>query len=90
MRNRFYNYLKSAYQNNEDRLLYVDIGEISSIIVGDFKQGATAYFNIFFEKTEDILQNCDDGVKNLIVTGLFESIQNIAGSEINYYSGFNE
>lgn len=90
MRDRFYTYLKTEYQENEGRLLYVDIGEISRIIVTDFKQGNTAYFNIFFEKAEEILQSCDGVVETLIVIGLFEDIQNIAAGEINYYSGFND
>lgn len=90
MHDRFYNFLKTEYQDDEEKLLYVDIGQISSIIVADFKLGATAYFNIFFEKAEEILESCDSEVENLIVIGLFQDIQNIAGGEINYYSGFND
>lgn len=90
MRDRFYNYLKAEYQNNEERLLYVDIGEISSIIVSDFEMKNKTYSPVLFEKIEEILENCDIEVANLIVIGLFEDIQNIAGKKINYYSGFND
>ena len=90
MRDRFYNYLKSEYQPGEERLLYLDIGEVSRHITIDYKKGETTYFSSFFEKVEEILQNCDDQVETLIAVGLFEDIQNILGKEINYYSGFND
>ena len=37
-----------------------------------------------------MLQSCDNEVETLLVIGLFEDIQNIAGPEGNYYTGFND
>lgn len=45
---------------------------------------------MFFKKVEEILQTCDSEIENLIVIGLFESIQNIGGNQINYYSAYDK
>ena len=87
----FENYLQEEYKDdNTSRLNYFDITEIGRQIVDRLKDGLTQYFQLFFDKVEEILQSCDSEIENLIVVGLFEGIQNISGREINYYSGFDK
>jgi hypothetical protein len=45
--------------------------------------------NELVTKVEQILTNCDTEIESLIIVGLFEGIQNIGGSEIDYYFGFD-
>lgn len=71
MHEAFYKYLEEEYNDNSERLYYVDIGEIARHLVIDFKKGETSYFNLFFEKVEAMLQSCDSEVETLLVIGLF-------------------
>jgi len=87
----FGKYLRGEYENGQtERLYYYDIGKISKFIIERFKNGQIEYFSIFFDAVESILNNCDTEVENLIVVGMFEDIQNIGGSDINYYTSFNQ
>jgi hypothetical protein len=87
----FDNYLKEEYKNdNSIRLNYIDIAEISRLIIAKHEAGQTERFEMFFENVEEILKNCDPEIENLIVIGLFESLQNIGGREINYYSAYDK
>jgi hypothetical protein len=87
----FHKYLEDEYNGNESLMLhYFDIAEIGKFLINKLKNGDTDMFELFFEKTEEILKQGDAGVQNLIVIGLFEGIQNIVGREINYYSAFNK
>ena len=87
----FYNKeVKFNYENTSERLAYIDIADISRFIVEKKKSGQTENFKTFFENVEEIILLGDDYVKNLIVVGLFEGIQNIGGSEIDYYKSFDE
>ena len=88
MQDAYNRYLIEEYKDGEEKLFYVDMGEIARHIVLDYKNRDTNYFSAFFEKVEEILQNCDDEVNALIVIGLFEDIQNLGGKGINYYTGF--
>jgi len=79
--------VKSNYDDPNDRLAYIDIGDISRFIVEKKKSGQTENFEQFFENVEDIMMHGEHYVQELIVIGLFEDIQNIGGSEIdNYHS----
>ena len=85
------NYLKKEYSNyREDRLDYVDIGELTDFIVKRKKNDNTSGFDVFFEHVETILVHGDIATQELIVIGLLEGIQNRCGLEVNYYTGFNE
>ena len=87
----FYNKeVKFDYDDPSERLAYIDIGDISRFIVEKKKSGKTENFEIFFENVEEIMVFGDDYAKNLIVVGLFEGIQNIGGSEIDYYRSFDK
>lgn len=87
----FYNKeVKFDYDDPNERLVYIDIGDISRFIVEKKRLGQTENFDTFFENVEEIMILGDDYVKNLIVVGLFEGIQNIGGSEIDYYQSFDK
>jgi hypothetical protein len=87
----FYNSeIKIEYGNQNDRLNYMDIGEISRFIVEKKKAEQTETFQIFFENVEEIMIYGEHYVKELIVIGLFEGIQNIGGTEIDYYNSFDK
>ena len=91
LKDEFDNYIKEEYKNEQnERLNYLDIGEISRYLITKLKNGQTEMFHTFFEQVEIILEDCDPEVENLIVIGLFEGIQNIGGQEINYYSSFDK
>jgi hypothetical protein len=91
LKQRWEMYLQTEYQNyNEERLDYVDIGEIIRHIVEKKKRNNTSGLDEFFDRVETILVHGDGYTKDLIIIGLLEGIQNECGSEVNYYTGFNE
>ncbi|WP_370408181.1 DUF7674 family protein, partial [Tenacibaculum dicentrarchi] len=77
------------YDINED-LPYIDIGSISRYIVEKKLNNLTYNFELFFKNVEEIYINGDKDVKEFIVIGLFEGIQNIGGEKIDYYNSFNK
>ena len=87
---RWDKYLQKTYNNyQQERLDYVDIGEISSHLYERIISRRMDDFDNFFDTLELILIRCSDETENLIVVGLIESLQNRCGSEINYYTGFD-
>src|SRR5690606_28327951 len=87
----FYNReVKFDYDDPNDRLAYVDIGDISRFIVEKKKIGQTEKFEQFFQNVEEIMIHGEHYVQELIVIGLFEGIQNVGGSEIDYYRSFDK
>lgn len=82
--------VKFDYKDPNDRLAYVDIGDISRFIVEKKVSGQTEKFKQFFENVEEIIVHGEHYVQELIVIGLFEGIQNIGGSEIDYYRSFDK
>lgn len=87
----YYNSQSKSYGDTlEDRLAYVDVGNISRFIVDKIQAGQTDNFEQFFENVEDIMIHGDHYVQELIVIGLFEGIQNNGGQEINYYHAFDQ
>jgi hypothetical protein len=87
----FCKYIENEYNSDKSLMLhYFVIAEIGRFLIDKLKKGETSKFELFFEKTEEILKHGDADVQNLIVVGLFEGIQNIGGSEINYHSAFNK
>ncbi len=87
----FYNTeVKFDYDDPNDRLAYIDIADISRFIVVKKKSGLTENFEQFFENVEEILIHGEHYVQELIVIGLFEGIQNIGGSEIEYCRSFDK
>jgi hypothetical protein len=93
LKERWGNYLELEYEDPEDassRLFYIDVGEIARFIIEKYKGGQTGSFSLLFNNIENILGSCDKETKDLITVGLFEGIQNIGGSDIDYYFGFNK
>lgn len=91
LKNHFDKYIHEEYDDEfSERLSYLDIGEIARFLVARIKAGQTSYFLDFFTQVEVILSKCDSYVSELIVIGLFESIQNNSGKEVDYYQGFDK
>lgn len=87
----FYNTeMKVSYDDPNDRLPYLEIGDISRFIVEKKKSGQTENFEQFFENVEEIMIHGEHYVQELIVIGLFEGIQNNGGKEIDYYHSFDK
>lgn len=87
----FYNKeVKLDGEEPSERLAYIDIGAISRYIVDKKKSGQTENFSNFFQNIEEIMVHGDKYVQELIVIGLFEGIQNVGGSEIDYYRSFDK
>ena len=80
----------NEYADINNRLNYIDICEISIYIIDKVLKGETQTLPAIFDNVEDILNSCDAYIENLIVIGLFEGIQNVGGSKIDYYFGFNK
>jgi hypothetical protein len=91
LKKHFDNYILDNNKNDlTERLYYLDIAEIARFIVDKEKNGQTDFFQHFFNQIESILTNCDKYVDNLIVVGLFESIQNICTSGMDYHLNFDK
>lgn len=87
----FKTYLHEEYQGDKaKRLDYIDIAEIGGIIVKKGKLEETEWFQVFFDKVETILNNCDSYVNDLLVVGLFETIQNTCGTSVDYHFYFDQ
>ena len=90
LKSYFDQYLQKEYKDDiSARLDFCDIAEIARFIVDKLKDGKTELLEPFFANVENVLNDCDNRVENLIIVGLFESIQNICGTEIDYHYVFN-
>lgn len=72
--NFYHEEVKFEYDDPNERLPYVDIGDISRFIVEKKKSGQTEQFELFFEQVEELLIHGEPYVQELIVIGLFEGI----------------
>ncbi|MBK8087619.1 MAG: hypothetical protein IPK31_06565 [Chitinophagaceae bacterium] len=91
LKEQWKNYLAEEYKNyNEERLDYIDIGIVIDYIVEKKKSNETKGFDDFFIRVENILTSGDSYTMELTIIGLLEGIQNVCGSEVNYYDGFDE
>lgn len=87
----FYNKEVNSEPNiTPNRLVYLDIAHIARFIVELKISGQTDNFKPFFENVEELLIHGDHYVQELIVIGLFEGIQNVGSSEIDYYRSFDK
>lgn len=70
-------YYDKEYKDNRERLLYFDMMAISAFVIKLFQKKKSKTLQSFFDKVEVILNNSDPEVKNLILAGLIEGIQQI-------------
>ncbi|MCT8341258.1 hypothetical protein MG296_14420 [Flavobacteriaceae bacterium TK19130] len=91
IRQFYYKKISDPYLNKEERKesAYNDIVELAFLILRKKRKSDTKEFKQFFCNVEEILSDADYDVKNLIVVGLFEGIQNVGGPEIDYYKSFD-
>lgn len=90
LKERFDIYITEEYKDQPvSRLYYLDMAEISQFIVEKVKLKQDKIIKDLFIQIEHVLKNCDSDVENIIVVGLLEGIQNIGGTEIDYYYGFD-
>ncbi len=70
----YYNdvYLK---KHKRDRLANVTMAKLAQLVANDFAVGKTDHLTSFFQKVDVLLSEGDKSVQNLIVTGLFETLQ---------------
>ena len=76
-------------QDPEERLAYIDIACFGRFIVEKTKNNDSLQFQQFFKNVEHVLTHGDKDVRDFIVVGLFESIQNNCASEIDYHRSFD-
>ncbi|SJZ32022.1 DUF7674 family protein [Sediminibacterium ginsengisoli] len=89
--NKFFaQYLQQEYSDLEkERLYYLDIAEIGRFIISNIET-KTHIFTNFFVQVELILSNCDTDIENLVVVGLFESLQNSSSGKVDYHTYFDK
>jgi hypothetical protein len=87
IRQFYYKKIFHSYDSQEDRISYVDIAELGNLVVKKLKKNHTSEFEQFFNNIESIFIDCDKEASNLLVAGLFESLQK---SDIDYYNSFNQ
>lgn len=89
--NKFFaQYLQQEYSDLEkERLYYLDIAEIGRFTISNIET-KTHIFTNFFVQVELILSNCDTDIENLVVVGLFESLQNSASGKVDYHTYFDK
>lgn len=74
-------YYHKEYKDNRERLLYFDMMAISAFVIKLFQKKKSKDLQSFFDKVEIILKDADSEVKNLILAGLIEGIQQICQYE---------
>ncbi|GAB3638517.1 hypothetical protein GCM10027422_41070 [Hymenobacter arcticus] len=92
LRDHFDKYLHDEYDEEfPERLSYLDMAEIARFLIDRVEAGQTNFFQDLFTQMEIILLNCDSYVNELMIIGLFESIQNNCGhKKIDYHQGFDK
>lgn len=71
-------YLRERYMDpTDERLYYFDMMEISAMIVKRFQKKRIKTVQQFFKQLEILLQKGDFEIRNLLLAGLIEGIQQI-------------
>jgi len=83
-------YINRTYATEKDRLVYIDICEITSFIIDKLLKDDTTDFSTFFTRVEKALNQGDESTQNLMVVGLIEGLQNMCADNYNYYTGFDQ
>ncbi|UKB83216.1 hypothetical protein LF887_19705 [Chryseobacterium sp. MEBOG06] len=74
-------YYNKEYKDSRERLLYFDMMAISAFVIELFQKKKSKDLQSFFDKVEIVLKDADSEVKNLILSGLIEGIQQICQYE---------
>ncbi|MDR2237681.1 MAG: hypothetical protein LBE92_16280 [Chryseobacterium sp.] len=74
-------YYNKEYKDNRERLFYFDMMAISAFVIKLFHKKKSKDLQSFFDKVEIVLNDADSEVKNLILAGLIEGIQQICQYE---------
>ena len=67
------------YWDNDERLLYVDLGELARHVVQFTHRDAVGELAAVFEVVDRLILEGDDFVQTAIIVGLLEDIQTLAG-----------
>ena len=73
---RWLEYVRDSYDDGEERLLYVDIGDFTSHIVDLYQEKMLNEFPCIFKVVENLHTNGDSYVKEAATIGFLESLQN--------------
>ena len=85
LKQRWDKYICTGYTDYHlERMVFVDIFELSVFLVERYAKGDTGDFHMLFDTLEMILGNCTTVTENLLVFGLINDIQR--GCKLN---GFN-
>lgn len=78
LRNEWSAYLRKRYMDpSDERLYYFDMMEISAMIVKRFQKKRAKTLQQFFKQVDMLLQKGDFEIRNLLLAGLIEGIQQI-------------
>lgn len=74
--NRYETYIEQNYENEEERLLYVDIGDFTAYMIECYAKRKTDKFDEAFDAIEQMLVHGDSYVQDFAVVGVLETLQN--------------
>lgn len=91
----YLNYMMNEHETIEpdknDRLSYMEAGNLGHYVIWKFKKSDTKDFDAIFENAEIVMTNGTASAQNLLVVGFFEAIQNVGGwYKVDYYKGFDK
>lgn len=70
--------VEALIQDDEGPLVYTAITLLARALISEIRESNTSHFGDFFVAVEDILRVAAFDVRNLIITGLLEDLQNLA------------
>lgn len=74
--NRYEAYIEKNYEIEEERLLYVDIGDFTAYMIECYAKRKTDEFDEAFDAIERMLVHGDSYVQDFAVVGILETLQN--------------
>lgn len=83
-------HINDIWDRTSETILYTDFSALARHIINSFKMNDTSEFTKVFDTVEMLLFHGDEFVKEAVVVGLLEDIQNLALGEKIKLSCFNE
>lgn len=74
--NRYKAYIEQNYEIEEEKLLYVDIGNFTAYMIECYAKRKTDEFDEAFDAIEHMLVQGDSYVQDFAVVGILETLQN--------------